>query len=124
MLHAFYYVIFVKLADIISHSSTMMKVTALCRYSKIVSTLQIYKNKKEKRKQKWENNDKAKLHPQNRNYQFIQTRCSSEFFQIKAKKKNPQKTPATKPFKIIGFPKGYLTSQLDIRIAAKKYSEI
>lgn len=48
MLHAFYYVIFVKLADIISHSSTMMKVTALCRYSKIVSTLQIYKNKKRK----------------------------------------------------------------------------
>lgn len=50
MLHAFYYVIFVKLADIISHSSTMTKVTVLCRYSKIVSTLKIYKEKKKREK--------------------------------------------------------------------------
>lgn len=42
---------------------------------------------------------------------------------LKQKKKSPQNTPATKPFKITGFPKGYLTSQLYIRIAAKKYSD-
>lgn len=92
-------VIFVKLADIISHSSTMTKVTVLCRYSKIVSTLKIYKKKKrEKRKQKWERDDKAKFHPQNQNYLFIQTRCSSEFFQIKAEKKKSPKYPSHKTF--------------------------
>lgn len=103
MLHAFYFVIFVKLADI-SHSSTTMKVTVLCRHSKTVST--DLPNKKTLKKpqqqqqkpQKWERDDKAKLHPQNQKYVFIQTRYSSEFFQIKAEKKNPQKNPSHKTF--------------------------
>lgn len=91
MLHAFYVVIFVKLADI-SHSSATMKVTVLCRHSKTGGMTRLNFTHKTK------------------------TMCSyrpdAGLNSSKLKQKNPPKTPATKPFKIAGLPKGYLTSQL------------
>lgn len=46
--------------------------------------------------QKWER-DKAKLHPQNQNYVFIQARCSSEFLKINKQLTHKKKKITYKP---------------------------